>query len=36
MTEQRPPLNWPTAVVIVALFATFAAVVWAVAYMVAS
>lgn len=36
MTGQKEPLNWPTAVVLVALFALFAALVWAVAYMVAS
>lgn len=36
MTEQKPPMNWPTAITLVALFATFAAVVWALAYVITS
>lgn len=36
MSEQKEPMNWPTAVVLVALFGMVAGVVWAIAYMIAS
>lgn len=36
MSEQKVPLNWPTAIVLVGFFAAIVGVVWAIAYMITS